>query len=172
MSNVANELDAPLGLTLTAALTEDAETLLFACLPRTLSVPNKHIFVFILHPDVWFEKSVFVQSDTIKKLKNASDFFLRPKAFCVECMVCPWCCLSISTQTTSKTINKIFLRLIRHNFVCRAARRRQPNTVFLAKCQKLHHRSLLQQQQVRWGKIIFEVQFEYFSPVLCCEHQI
>ena len=70
-----------------------------------------------------------------------------------------------ATWTTIKTINKIFLRLIRHNFVCRAARRRQPNTVFLAKCQKLHHRSLLQQQQLCWDKIIFEVQFKYFIPV-------
>ena len=56
MSNVANELDAPLGLTLTAAFTEDATTVLFACLPRTLSDPNKHIFVFILPPDTQFDR--------------------------------------------------------------------------------------------------------------------
>ena len=53
---MANELDAPLGLTLTAAFTEDATTLLFACLPRTLSDPNKHIFVFILPPDTQFDR--------------------------------------------------------------------------------------------------------------------
>ena len=63
---MANELDAPLGLTLTAALTEDATTLLFACLPRSLSVPNKHIFLFILHPDIQFDKYKVLVSNSRK----------------------------------------------------------------------------------------------------------